>query len=154
MSLEPIDAPLIIEKLARHHELDEFDCGNTTLNTWLARFALTNQKAETTRTYVAHRDGRVVGYHSLVAGSVRKDEVTPRMAQGIANHPVGVILLARLAVAKNEHGRGLGKATSAGRTRENRLGGRLDRGQRRTRACNRRCRKVVLRSSRFPSLTA
>ncbi len=91
MPPKPTEVPLIIERLARHHELAEFDCGNTTLNTWLARFALTNQKGG---------GGRVVGYHTLVAGSVRKDEVPPRMAQGIANHPVGVILLARLAVAK------------------------------------------------------
>ena len=32
------------------------------------------------------------------------------MVKGLARHPIGVILLARLAVDKREHGQGLGKA--------------------------------------------
>jgi GNAT superfamily N-acetyltransferase len=51
-----------------------------------------------------------VGYHSLAAGSVLRHEAPERIAQGIANHPVGLILLARLAVDRSEQGRGLGKA--------------------------------------------
>ena len=101
---------LIIEKLNQAHGLSEFDCSNATLDTWLKRYAWTNLRAETAKTYVAHRGGRVLGYHALVAGSVQKHEAPERIAQGIANHPVGVILLARLAVDKSEHGKGLGKA--------------------------------------------
>jgi GNAT superfamily N-acetyltransferase len=107
--LESSDTALIIEKLTQFHQLAEFDCSNATLNTWLTRFAWTNQRAETAKTYVAHRAFRVVGYHALVAGSVQKHEVPERIAQGVANQPVGVILLARLAVDKNEQGKGLGK---------------------------------------------
>jgi GNAT superfamily N-acetyltransferase len=101
---------LVIEKLTPAHSLAEFDCSNPTLDNWLKRFAWTNQRAETAKTYVAHRGGRVIGYHALVAGSVLKHEAPERIAQGIANHPVGVILLARLAVDRSEHGKGLGKA--------------------------------------------
>ena len=99
-----------IEKLEQQHSLLEFDCGNPQLNNWLKRFAWTNQRAETAKTYVAHRHNRVVGYHALAAGSVLKHEAPERIAQGIANHPVGVILLARLAVDQGERGKGLGKA--------------------------------------------
>jgi GNAT superfamily N-acetyltransferase len=56
-----------------------------------------------------HRANRVVGYYSLSAGSVRKEESHARIAKGLAKHPIGVILLARLAVDRNEHGAGLGK---------------------------------------------
>jgi GNAT superfamily N-acetyltransferase len=52
----------------------------------------------------------VAGYHALTAGSVQKHVAPERVAQGIANHPVGVILLARLAVDRTEQGKGLGKA--------------------------------------------
>ena len=83
------DSPLIIEKLEQQHLLQEFDCGNPQLNKWLSRFAWTNQRAETAKTYVAHRRNRVVGYHALAAGSVLKHEAPERIAQGIANHPVG-----------------------------------------------------------------
>ena len=101
---------LVIEKLTQSHSLTGFECSNATLDTWLKRFAWTNQRAETAKTYVAHRADRVVGYHALVAGSVRKHEATERIGQGMPNHPVGVIVLARLAVDRSEQGRGLGKA--------------------------------------------
>ena len=39
---------------------------------------------------------------------MQKNEVPARIAKGIANHPVGVILLARLAVDKSEQGKGIG----------------------------------------------
>ena len=101
---------LVIEKLNQGHSLSEFDCSNVTLDAWLRRYAWTNQRAETAKTYVAHRGDRVLGYHALVAGSVLKHEAPERIVQGTANHPVGVILLARLAVDKTEQGKGLGKA--------------------------------------------
>jgi GNAT superfamily N-acetyltransferase len=47
---------------------------------------------------------------AIAAGSVQKQETPERIVQGIANHPLGVILLARLAVDKSEHGNGFGKA--------------------------------------------
>src|SRR5688572_12523077 len=103
-------ADLIIEKLSAHHRIADFDCANSALNTWLTRFAWTNQRAETAKTYVAHRQDSVVGYHALVAGSVRKDEAPERIVQGVPNHPIGVVLIARLAVDKREQGKGVGKA--------------------------------------------
>lgn len=100
----------VIEKLTGDHDHSVFDCGNPQLNNWLKRFAWINQRAETARTYVAHRQNRVVGYHALAAGSVLKYEAPERIAQGIANHPMGLILLARLAVDESEKSKGLGKA--------------------------------------------
>jgi len=73
-------------------------------------FALTNQQSDAARTYVAHRAGRVVAYYSLSAGAVRREESPGRIAKGLARHPVGVVLLARLAVDPKERGSGLGKA--------------------------------------------
>lgn len=98
-----------IEKLAKHHDLSSIDCGKPSLNDWLRRFALTNQQNDSARTYILHRAGKVVGYYSLSAGSVRKEESPTRIAKGLARHPIGVILLARLAVDHTEHGTGLGK---------------------------------------------
>jgi GNAT superfamily N-acetyltransferase len=98
-----------IEKLTKDHDLSDFDCGKPSLNDWLKRFALTNQQNDSARTYVVQRAGRVVGYYSISAGSVRKEESPARVAKGLAAHPIGVILLARLAVDRNEQGAGLGK---------------------------------------------
>lgn len=100
-----------IEPLARTHNLSQFDCGtHPSLNDWLKRFAWVNQLNETSRTYVIHRGNRVVGYYSVASGSVVREVASARVAKGLANHPVPVILLTRLAVDRSEKGRGLGKA--------------------------------------------
>jgi GNAT superfamily N-acetyltransferase len=105
-------APLSqVEALARTHDVSRFDCGaHASLNEWLKRFAWMNQQNESSRTYVVHRANRVVSYYSIAAGSVRREEVPARVAKGLANHPIPVILLTRLAVDKTEQGSGLGKA--------------------------------------------
>lgn len=100
-----------VEALARTHDLSSFDCGlHPSLNDWLKRFAWTNQQNESSRTYVVHRANRVVAYYSIATGSVAKEEAPERIAKGLANHPIPVILLTRLAVDKSEQGTGLGKA--------------------------------------------
>lgn len=104
------ESPVGIEKLDAGHEVDIFDCGKKPLDRFLQRFALTNQKAGSARTYVACQGGRrVVGYYSLTVGSVEHVDAPGRVRKGQPRHPIPVMLLARLAVDKTEQGRGLGK---------------------------------------------
>ncbi|MGO9084911.1 MAG: GNAT family N-acetyltransferase [Candidatus Sulfotelmatobacter sp.] len=103
--------PSKVEAISESHDLSRFDCGgHESLNDWLKRFALTNEKNESARTYVVHRNGLVVGFYSISAGSVSVEEGPSRISKGLAMHPVPVILLARLAVDQDEKGTGLGKA--------------------------------------------
>ncbi len=104
------ESEFFIEKLRREHDPSLFDCGNPTLTTWLKKFAWTNQQADAAKTYVACRQDQVVGYYSLTTGSVHKHESPQRIAKGLANHPIGIVLLARLAVHVQQHKKGLGKA--------------------------------------------
>ena len=53
---------------------------------------------------------RAAGYYALTTGSIHKHETPERIAKGLANHPIGIVLLARLAVDRNQQGKGLGKA--------------------------------------------
>jgi GNAT superfamily N-acetyltransferase len=99
-----------IEKLRREHDVTQFDCGNVTLNTWLHKYAWTNQQADSAKTYVALAGDRVAGYYTLTTGSVHKHETPERIAKGLANHPIGIVLLARLAVDTTQQGKRLGKA--------------------------------------------
>jgi GNAT superfamily N-acetyltransferase len=111
MSSDEPEHPLsAIEKFSKDHDVSSFDCGKASLNDWLRRFALTNQQSDSARTYVVHRGGSVVGYSCLSAGAVRKDESPARIAKGLAKHPIGVVLMGRLAVDRKERGAGLGKA--------------------------------------------
>jgi len=50
----------------------------------------------------------VVGYHALTAGSVSRAEVPERIGRGLAAHPVGVVVMGRLAVDRAHQGKGLG----------------------------------------------
>jgi len=104
-------APLsAVEKLTKSHDASLFDCGDAELNDWLKRYAFVNLLSDSAQTYVVLRRIRIVGYYSLSAGAVRPEESPARVAKGLAKHPIGVILLARLAVDKQEQGKGLGEA--------------------------------------------
>jgi GNAT superfamily N-acetyltransferase len=97
-----------IEKLDRRHAVEAFDCGREALNRFLARYALPNQQAEASQTYVATVDDQVIGYYTLVVGEVAYDEAPRRLTKGLAHHPVPIMLLARLAVALSWQGKGCG----------------------------------------------
>ncbi len=99
-----------VHKLAATDRLDAFDCGQPALNQFLQRFALVNQKANSAQTYVCCIDDAVVGYYSLVVGSVEPEAAPIRVMKGLARHAVPVMILARLAVQKEHQRKGLGKA--------------------------------------------
>ena len=100
-----------VQAISESQDVSRFDCGDhESLNDWLKRFALANERNESARTYVVHRNSLVVGYYSISAGSVSVEEAPARISKGPARHAIPVILLARLAVDKHEKGAGLGKA--------------------------------------------
>ncbi|MBX3490332.1 GNAT family N-acetyltransferase [Parvibaculum sp.] len=99
-----------VEKLRRDHAVDGFDCGKEPLNRFLIRNALQNQQANASQTYVLVMQDRVAGYHTLVVGEVAYEDAPERLKKGLARHPVPVMLLARLAVASDCQGRGIGPA--------------------------------------------
>jgi GNAT superfamily N-acetyltransferase len=99
----------VVEKLSGDHDVSRFDCGNEALNVWLKRFALTNVENDAARVYVVHQRGRiVVGYHALTAGSIGRAEAPARVSRGLAAHPIGVVVLGRLAVDREHQGQGFG----------------------------------------------
>jgi len=100
----------IIEKLRRDHPIDAFDFGQETLNNWLRKHALQNQGAGAAQTYVGLAGQVVVGYYSLAVGQIEYSDAPERLQKGLARHPVPVMLVARLAVAKAWQHRGVGRA--------------------------------------------
>jgi len=97
-----------IEGLERSHAIDAFDCGREALNRFLIRYALQNQQAGASQTYVALVDQELVGYYSLVVGQVECNDAPERLTKGLARHPVPIMLLARLAVSISRQGKGIG----------------------------------------------
>lgn len=99
-----------VSKLKAGDRVSSFDCGSPALNEFLQRYALINQKAGGALTYVCCKGGEVVGFYSLVVGSVEPGAAPARVVKGLARHPVPVIILARLAVDRAHHRAGLGSA--------------------------------------------
>jgi GNAT superfamily N-acetyltransferase len=99
-----------VRKLVGADAVESFDCGQPALNQFLQRYALVNQRANSAQTYVSCNLGSVVGFYSLAVGSVDPQTAAPRVTKGIAQHPVPVMILARLAVDLQHQHVGLGKA--------------------------------------------
>lgn len=97
-----------IEKLRRDHPVDGFTCGREELDRFLVRYAFTNQQASASQTYLGLHDGQVIGFYSLVVGEVAYGDAPDRLTQGLAHHPVPIMLLARLAVSLSWQDRGIG----------------------------------------------
>ena len=96
------------ELLAASHRLDDFDCGEATLDDWLRRRALANQSSGASRTFVvADQDGPVCGYYAMAAGAVAHQLATSNVRRNMPD-PVPVLVLARLAVDRRAQGRNLG----------------------------------------------
>ncbi len=98
-----------IEKLNSSHVLGDFDCGVSDLNQFLVKYALQNQGSNSANTYVVCENGQVIGFYTLVVGSVIHANAPKRITKGLARHPVPVMILARLAVDKTQHGQGIGR---------------------------------------------
>ena len=101
-------AGLRIEKLQRQHAVESFTCGQPELDRFLVRHALQAQQSNSSQTYLALNGAEVVGFYTLVAGQVEHIDAPPRVAKGMPRHPIGLMVLARLAVHSSMQGRGLG----------------------------------------------
>ena len=98
------------QPLISSHFLDEFACGEHSLDTWLQRRALANQTSGASRTFVvADAADRVFGYYSMAAGAVSHQEATSSIRRNMPD-PVPVMILARLAVDRRAQGIQLGAA--------------------------------------------
>ena len=101
----PLSSP---QALDASHLLEEFKCGKTSLNDWLLRHARQAQASGSAKTYVITEDQRLAGYYSLTVGQIDTFEAPDRVRKGMGAYPIPVVILARLAVATQDQGRGVG----------------------------------------------
>ena len=96
------------EPLGVEHQLEGFDCGKPALDDWLLRHARQAQGSGSAKTFVAAEGARVAGYFSLTVGQVDTLDAPERIRKGMGQYPVPVLILARLAVSRQDQGRGMG----------------------------------------------
>ena len=63
---------LVITALARHHDRNDFDCGEPALNNFLQRLARQQAERDFNRTYVATSkdDARIRGFYAMSSASI------------------------------------------------------------------------------------
>ncbi|CAG4894680.1 hypothetical protein R69919_03153 [Paraburkholderia gardini] len=96
------------QALSANHVLEDFDCGKPGLNDWLLRHARQAQASGSAKTFVVTDRHRLAGYYSLAVGQIDTLEAPDRVRKGMGGYPIPVVILARLAVAMQDHGRGIG----------------------------------------------
>ena len=96
------------QPLTADHQLNTFNCGETSLDEWLKRRALLNQSNGASRTFVVVDESQLVmGYYALAAGAVHHQDATRSVRQNMPD-PIPVMVLARLAVDIRTQGMQLG----------------------------------------------
>ncbi len=104
--------PWNIQALSPSHDIASFDCGEPTLNSFLQRHALNNDRAGLGRTFVAIQPGqtRVSGYFTVSTGSIKFDAIPEHTRKRLPKYPIPTVHIGRLAVDLLSQGQGLGEA--------------------------------------------
>ena len=94
--------------LSSSHRFDDFFCGESSLDDWLKRRALSNHLNGASRTFViADSYQHVWGYYALATGAISHNEATSRVRRNMPE-PIPVIVLGRLAIDLRAQGKKLG----------------------------------------------
>ncbi|HMN73047.1 MAG TPA: GNAT family N-acetyltransferase [Rhodoblastus sp.] len=88
---------------------DAFGSGSPSLDEWLRRRARANQASGASRTYVCCEGRTIVAYYALASGGVELAVASSRLRRNMPD-PVPVVVLARLAVDRRFHAKGIGRA--------------------------------------------
>lgn len=99
------------EAIAKSHDREAFDCGDSALNDFLRRHARKTHDLGGAKTFLAIADAppqTILGFYSLCPGSIEFARAPELIRRGLARHEVPVFRLARLAVDRLQQGKGLG----------------------------------------------
>ena len=98
------------EPIQKAHDRDAFDCNDNDLNHYLRKFARQNHESGGAKTFLAIDDstGRVLGYYSLAPTSANYEQTPENTRRGLPRHAVPGFRLARLAIDRGQHSKGLG----------------------------------------------
>ena len=97
--------------LSAEHERSTFNCGQLSLDEFLSKFALQNQRKNIGRTFVAlyPESNRIAGYYTVVSGSISYETLPFQFQKGLPRYPIPILHLGRLAVDSGAKGKGLGE---------------------------------------------
>ena len=100
-----------VEPLTKDHDRTKFDCGVSSLDTYLQRQASQDQSRKVASVFVSCFEAtlQVRGYYTLSSATISIDELSERQQKKLPRYPhVPATLIGRLAVDKQTKGQGLG----------------------------------------------
>ncbi len=102
-------ATVEIRVLGEEDDRRPFSCGDEALDLFFHRYAGQNQfRQHVGVTYVAVEDGRILGFVTVSAATVDADDLPD--GRRMPPYPLPALRIARLAVDREHHGRGLGRS--------------------------------------------
>lgn len=99
------------EPIAKRHDRDAFDCGEQALNEFLRHYARQSHQQGASKTFLAIADAdnrTILGYYTLSPASITYARTPDILRRALPRYDVPAFRLARLAVAVEAQGRGLG----------------------------------------------
>ncbi len=107
-----------VELCKTKHDRSSFDCGEPELNTFIKTQAAKHMQAGISRTMVLpssqpllNQKYAICAFYSVAPSSISRESLPTQLAKKLPRYPIPVFLLAQLAVHKEFHGNGLGKAS-------------------------------------------
>lgn len=98
----------VCEVFGDGHDASGFESGQSALDEWLRKTARDSDGRNLTRTYVFHRGDRfVVAYYTLMPYLIERDTLNSKQGRGLIDR-IPCYLIARLALHRELHGKGLG----------------------------------------------
>ena len=80
------------------HDRSGFACGHAGLDEYLQRYASQSIRKQLVRVYVAEDiQGKVLGYYTLSAASLRHEELPENLARRLPKYPGPAVLIGRMA---------------------------------------------------------
>lgn len=98
-----------IERLTKQHDRSVFDCGITALNYYIKQVARPQMSKGMSVVYVLLDDVNVVGFYTLSATHIFKQDDVNALTKYPDSLPIPAILIGRLAVDVSLKGKGIGK---------------------------------------------
>ena len=102
----------VLQALEKVHDVKSFDCGVPELNNWLQTTAMQHQKNGMSKTFVyldESNPGKILGFVAVAIRTLTPSaELPPEMRKKLPREVPG-FTLARLAVAIDARGRGIGE---------------------------------------------
>ena len=102
---------MLVLALNDSHNIKSFDCGNTTLNSWLKQIARQHNEKGVSSTFVSVANvtsDEILGFYAISLAELANSNLPAQFAKRLPNK-VPVFRLGRLATATVHQGKGIGE---------------------------------------------